>query len=169
MLKILFFSLCLLSIGIQAKDDHGHDHEKEHKEKPKSKSSHDDHKDEHKDDKKEAHADHDDDHDEHGSDGFKLTAKAVKNFALTYVDYKAPGTTISSKAIFRSLSEVNIYRVRAGLYKRIDFKTLEKNKDTWKVNSPDLMPGDQIVVSGIGFLRIAEIAASGGLSDSHSH
>lgn len=155
MLKILFFSLCLLSVGIQAEDDHGHDHEKEHK-------------DEHKEDKKDAHADHDD-HDEHGSDGFKLTAKAIKNFELTYVDYKAPGTIVSSKAIFRSLSEVNIYRERAGLYKRIDFKTLEKNKDTWKVSSPDLMTGDQIVVSGIGFLRIAEIAASGGLSDSHSH
>lgn len=152
MLKILFFSLCLFSLGIQAEDDHEHD--QEHKEKSKSKRDHDD--------------DHDD-HDEHASDGFKLTAKAIKNFELTYVDYKTPGTTISSKAIFRSLSEVNIYRLRAGLYKRIDFKTLEKNKDTWKVSSPDLMPGDQIVVSGIGFLRIAEIAASGGLSDSHSH
>jgi hypothetical protein len=126
-----------------AEGDHGHEH-------------------------KEASADHDE-HDEHGSGGFKLSDTSIKNFELTYVDYKTPGTSISSKAIFRSLSEVNIYRVRAGLFKRIDFKTLEKNKDTWKVSSPDLMSGDKIVVSGIGFLRIAEIAASGGLSDSHSH
>lgn len=155
MLKILFFSLCLFSLRVEAEGDHGHDHEKEHKE-------------EKKEEKKEAHAEHDD-HDEQESDGFKLSDIAIKNFELTYVDYKAPGTIISSKAVFRSLSEVNIYRVRAGLYKRIDFKTLEKNKDTWKVSSPDLMSGDKIVVSGIGFLRIAEIAASGGLSDSHSH
>jgi replication fork clamp-binding protein CrfC len=129
-----------------AEGDHGHEH-------------------------KEASVDHDehDEHDEHGSDGFKLNDTSIKNFELTYVDYKTPGTSISSKAIFRSLSEVNIYRVRAGLFKRIDFKTLEKNKDIWKVSSPDLVSGDKIVVSGIGFLRIAEIAASGGLSDSHSH
>ena len=159
MLKILFFSLCFLSLQIQAEGDHGHAHEKEHKEE---------HKDEHKEAKKDAHAEHDD-HDEHGSEGFKLSDTGIKNFELTYVDYKAPGTLIPSKAIFRSLSEVNIYRVRAGLYKRIDFKTLEKSKDIWKVSSPDLMNGDKIVVNGIGFLRIAEIAASGGLSDSHSH
>lgn len=77
--------------------------------------------------------------------------------------------SISSKAIFKSLSEVNLYRLRAGAYKRIDFKTIDKNKDTWVVSSTDLSPGDKIVVDGIGFLRIAEIAASGGLSDSHSH
>ena len=52
---------------------------------------------------------------------------------------------------------------------RIDFKTIDKTKDTWKVSSRDLATGDKIVVDGIGFLRIAEIAASGGLSDSHSH
>ena len=156
MLKILFFSLCFLSLTVHAEGEHEHGHEKEHKE-------------EHKEAKKEAHAEHNEDHDEHGDDGFKLSDTAIKNFELTYVDYKAPGTTISSKAIFRSLNEVNIYRVRSGLYKRIDFKMLEKNKDTWKVNSPDLMSGDKIVVNGIGFLRIAEIAATGGLSDSHSH
>lgn len=132
MLKILFFSLCMLSLGAFA-EDHGHEQEKEH------------------------------------NDGFKLSATAIKNFELSYVDYKLRGTTISTKAILKSLSEMNIYRLRGGLYKRIDFKTLEKSKDTMKVHSPDLLSGDKIVVSGIGFLRIAEIAASGGLSDSHSH
>lgn len=159
MLKILFFSLCLLSISVVAEDDDGHGHEKEHK---------GEYKEDHKEDPIEAHDDHDD-HSGPASDGFKLSTTAIKNFELTYTDYKVNGTTISSKAIFRSLSEVNIYRMRSGLYKRIDFKTLEKNKDTWKVSSPDLISGDKIVVSGIGFLRIAEIAASGGLSDSHTH
>lgn len=146
MLKIILFSLCLLSLGIKASD---HDHEKDH---------------EHKEDHSEEEA-----HDEHGSAGFKLSAIAVKNFGLTYIDYKNSGTTIPTKTIFRSLSEVNLYRLRAGLYKRIDFKTLEKKKDGWIVISSDLASGDKIVIDGIGFLRIAEIAASGGLSDSHSH
>jgi hypothetical protein len=154
MLKILFFSFYLSAFGIHA-EDHGHDQEKEHK---------DEHKNEHiKEHKEEG------DHDEHGNEGFKLNKTAIKNFGLTYVDYKAPSISISSKAIFKSLSEVNLYRLRSGTYKRIDFITLEKNKEIWKVKSIDLAPGDKIVVDGIGYLRIAEIAASGGLSDSHSH
>ena len=85
------------------------------------------------------------------------------------LDYKGPSMTLPKEAVFRGLSEVNIYRLRQGHYKRIDFKTLEKTKSTIKLSSGDLAPGDQIVVDGIGFLRIAEIAASGGISDSHSH
>lgn len=151
MLKILFFSFCLLSFSVQAEDDHGHGNEKGHEEH-------------HKDD----HEEHDE-HNETASEGFKLTAKAIKNFGLTYVDVKNAETVISQKAVFRSLSEVNLYRLRSGFYKRIDFKILDKTKDHWKVSSKDLAFGDKIVVDGIGFLRIAEIAASGGLSDSHSH
>ena len=148
MLKILLISFCLLSFTVLASDDHGHENE---------------HKEEHKDEHKEEHKD------EHQSEGFKLSTSAIKNFGLTYVDFNHSEIVISQKAVFRSLSEVNLYRLRSGLYKRIDFKTISKNKDTWKVSSKDLASGDKIVVDGIGFLRIAEIAASGGLSDSHSH
>jgi hypothetical protein len=141
---------------VQAEDDHGHAHEK---------------KGEHKEDLKDEHAgEHKEEgHDEHGADGFKLADNVIKNFGLKMVVYKGPSMTLPQEAIFRGLSEVNIYRLRQGLYKRIDFKTLEKTKSTIKLSSGDLAPGDKIVVDGIGFLRIAEIAASGGISDSHSH
>lgn len=160
MLKILFFSLCMSVFNVQAEDDHGHAHEKagEHKEEHK-----DEHKDEHAGEHKE------EGHDDHGSDGFKLGDNVTKNFGLKMIDYKGPSVTLPKEAIFRGLSEINIYRLRQGLYKRIDFKTLEKTKSTIKLSSSDLAPGDKIVVDGIGFLRIAEIAASGGISDSHSH
>lgn len=145
MLKILLFSLCLMTLNVLAED---HKHEEDHG-----------HEMEHKDDHK----------DEHTENGFKLNAAAIKNFNLHYVDYVSPAVVISSKAILRSLSEVNLFRLRAGFFKRIDFKILEKKNETLKISSSDLAAGDKIVVSGVGFLRIAEIAASGGISDSHSH
>lgn len=160
MLKILFFSLCLSVFNLQASEDHGHEHKEEHKEERK-----DEHAGEHKE---EGHDDHDD-HGDEAANGFKLGDNVVKNFGLKMIDYKGPSITIPHQAIFKGLSEVNVYRLREGLYKRIDFKTLEKTKTTIKLSSVDLSPGDKIIVDGIGFLRIAEIAASGGISDSHSH
>ena len=155
MLKILFFSLCISVFNVQA-DDHGHAHEKEGEHKGE-------HKDEHAGEHKE------EGHDDHAADGFKLADNVVKNFGLKMIDYKGPAMTLPSEAIFRGLSEVNIYRLRLGHYKRIDFKTLEKTKTSIKLSSSDLAAGDKIVIDGIGFLRIAEIAASGGISDYHSH
>lgn len=171
MLKILFFSLCLSFMSAVA-EDHGHGHEEDHKKDAKAapKESHSDHKDEHKeDDHKGEHKDEHGHEEEASAEGFKLTPNAIKNFELSYMDYKAPSITIPNAAIFRGLSEVNVYRLRNGFYKRVDFKTLDKNKDTITLSSSDLVAGDKIVVKGIGFLRIAEIAASGGISDSHSH
>ena len=101
--------------------------------------------------------------------GLKLTDQSIKTFGLLYLKYTGVQTQVSKEAIYKGLNEVNLYRLRDGFFKRIDFKTLSQNKDSYTVSSTDLKNGDQIVIKGVGFLRIAEIAASGGLSDSHSH
>lgn len=117
------------------------------------------------------------DHDHHGAhqtkepntNGFKLNEKSTKKFGIQTLAVKEGTIEIPRDAIFKGLNEVNVYRLRDGFYKRIDFKTLETKKDALKISSSDLKMGDQIVTAGVGFLRIAEIAASGGISDSHSH
>ncbi len=178
MLKIILCSfLIILSTSIFGSEGHDNDHKDEHK------SEHgNNHKDEHTADKnKEEHADHDDDHgvkhgdkhEEHGKesneDGFKLNNSAIKTFEIKIVKIASPQIKISKDAIYKGLNEVNVYRFRDGLFKRIDFKTLSQDKSDYLISSPDLKSGDGIVINGIGFLRMAEIAASGGLSDSHSH
>ena len=179
MLKIILYSFLILeSASVFSIDRKGNSHKEEHR---------DEHKDEHKDEhtaKKttESHIEHGDEHgDDHGDkheghddkdskeDGFKLNATAMKTFEIKTVKIASQQIKISKNAIYRGLNEVNIYRFRAGLFKRIDFKTLSQDKNDYLVSSPDLKIGDGIVVNGIGFLRMAEIAASGGLSDSHSH
>lgn len=103
-------------------------------------------------------------------DGFKLSSEAIKNFGIATLDVGAAKTfQIPRSAIFKGLEEKNLYRVRDSFYKRIDFKILSSTSSGFMVESVDLRSGDKIVVEGLGFLRIAELAAFGGVSDSHSH
>lgn len=174
MSKIILCSLLfLLSASAFSSEGHGNSHKDDHKDEHKG-----EHKDEHVTKKTtEAHAEHgdehDDEHEEHSKDsienGFKLNEAAMKTFEIKTVKIVSLQIKVSKNAIYKGLNEVNIYRFRDGLFKRIDFKTLSQDKNDYLVSSPDLKVGDGIVVNGIGFLRMAEIAASGGLSDSHSH
>lgn len=158
MKRIILFSFLLLSLSAYSSGKHDSHNEKEG------------HTEAHEEKHGKEHAQEHDDHDDHDKEkGFKLTDKAQKKFGLQYSSVKNSSLEIPKEAIFRGLNEVNLYRLREGFYKRVDFKILEEKKDSVTISSSDLKAGDQIVTSGLGFLRIAEIAASGGISDSHSH
>lgn len=104
-------------------------------------------------------------------EGFKLSPEAQKNFSLKFVELTQKGPwLIPGSAILYAGEEINIYRVRDGFYKRIDFVTVSKqSKGSQVIKSTDLRAGDQIVTEGIGFLRAAEIVATGGAPEGHSH
>lgn len=102
--------------------------------------------------------------------GFKLSLAAEKNFEISSVKLKGDGPwTISNSAIVHSGEEVNFFRLRKGFYKRIDFQTLRKVPEHVTIDSDDLREGDEVITSGLGFLRIAELAAFGGVAHGHSH
>lgn len=123
-----------------------------------------DHSDEH------AHGEHEEESESEQTEGFKLAPEAVKTFGLKYRAAPAGSSfTISRKSIYFGLHEQNLYRLREGLFKRIDFQVISKSKTEFKISTSELKAGDQIVIEGIGFLRMAELAASGGVSESHSH
>ena len=157
MLKIIISFILLFSVNTWAESGHD-DHKKEESHEEKHEKKHDDND-------HEEHAEHK----EEVLDGFKLNVASTKTFEITFLKYSSQKITVPESAIYKGLNEVNVYRFREGLYKRIDFKTISKTKSDYIISSVDLSAGDQVVVSGVGFLRIAEIAASGGLSDSHSH
>ncbi|MGE0633518.1 MAG: hypothetical protein AB7O96_13985 [Pseudobdellovibrionaceae bacterium] len=103
-------------------------------------------------------------------DGFRLSPEAIKNFELKTVDVSgAKIIKLAKSAIFFGKEEKNIYRLRAGFYKRLDFKTLSRSDSEYTIECKDLEPGDKVVVNGLGFLRIAEMAAFGGVAEGHSH
>lgn len=102
--------------------------------------------------------------------GFKLSPEALKNFDLKMQKLSGDGPwTVSKSARVLSGEEVNLYRVRAGFFKRIDFEVIKKTETHLTVDSDDLRENDEIVLQGMGFLRIAELAAFGGVADGHSH
>lgn len=104
------------------------------------------------------------------TDGFKLSVEAIKNFELRNQRLVGLGPwSIPSAAVLYSGEEVNIYRVRNGFYKRIDFTLISKNGKDVKINSPDLKADDEVVIHGVAFLRSAEIVATGGAPEGHSH
>ncbi len=101
--------------------------------------------------------------------GFKLSPEALKNFEIKTMKLgKVSPWTIPTTVVVRSGNEVNLFRVRDGLFKRIDFNLVRKNGSQLVISSPDLQGGDEIVTTGLGLLRIAELSAFGGLAEGHS-
>lgn len=105
--------------------------------------------------------------DEH--EGIKLSPEAEKNFEITRVKASAGATELPRAAVVTAGIEVNLFRYRSGFYKRIDFDFVQKSGEKVTVRSKELRSGDEIVVNGLGYLRIAEIAAFGGAPEGHSH
>lgn len=123
---------------------------------------HDDHE------ENDKHGDHGDHHDE--DEGFKISPEAVKHFELQFQKLAGAGPwNLPSSAILLSGEKQSLYRLRNESYQRIEFKLIKKTNNEWNLSSPDLRAGDEIVVRGAGFLRIAELAASGEVSHGHSH
>lgn len=115
----------------------------------------------------------DHDHGEHEHEEaaeFQLSAAAVKNFGLKYSTIRGAGPwEVPASAVLFSQEEVSLYRYRNGTYSRIHFETVGKGTSSRKVTSKDLQSGDAIVITGVGYLRIAELAASGETPEGHSH
>ena len=102
--------------------------------------------------------------------GFQLSESAKKTFKFSTVP-ATPGQNmiLPPSAIFYGLQERNVFRVRDGFIKRVDFKFISNTKSQVVVQIDDLKVGDSIVTTGLGFLRIAELAASGGGAVGHAH
>lgn len=174
------------------KDEHKHENETAH-------ADHDEHKEDghkHDESKKEDDHSHDENEeshehgksDEHGeheesaqvgpdkgileaseSEGFKLSPEAEKNFGLSRVKVSSESIELPKSAIVTAVAEINVFRYRKGFYKRVDFSEVNRSQNKVRIRSKDIKPGDEIVVNGLGFLRIAEIAAFGGAPEGHSH
>lgn len=157
-----------IDLKVEKHDNHDEDHH--------DKES--DHNDEHKDEHEGDH--HEEENNKIGPTkgilkadkelGFILSPEAVKNFGLSTLKLSAASSwTIPLKARVLSKDEVNLFRIRNGHIKRIDFEKLSNDGDNMKVKSSELLSGDEVIVDGVGYVRIAEITAFGGGTEGHSH
>lgn len=101
--------------------------------------------------------------------GLQLSEKGVRTLGLrTAAIGKAPfRVPVSALVYFQS--EVGVYRLKEGWFKLVEITVVQKNASEATVSSEELAPGDTLVVSGVGGLRVAELEAFGGSGEGHGH
>lgn len=91
--------------------------------------------------------------------GFKLSPEAHKQFEIQTQKVQNPNDLqVEKSSIAFTLKEQNLYRVRDGYIRRIDFSVKQKSSKSYRVSSPSLKAGDEIATHGLGFLRMVEIS-----------
>lgn len=193
-IKIIFVTLFLLNNLVFAEDgdDHsshsGDDHSKQEK--------HDDHEghkrhDHSKHDNIDEHKGHDhekkDDHEghDHGASkaigkgkaievvdekkGFKLSKEAIKTLKLKLQNVDGDEFEISKSTLVSSKSIKGVYRFRAGFFKLLTAKILKETKTGYKVKVAGVDFGDQIVINGVGLLRVTDVYSTDKSEYGHSH
>lgn len=102
--------------------------------------------------------------------GFELSQEAVKNFSFTTIKLSGDFPwKLPDSALLLSQDEINIYRIREKIIKRVDLEVIKKTEGSIWIKSFDLKNGDSVIISNVGFIRIAELTAFGGAEEGHSH
>lgn len=195
-IKFIFITLFLLSNISFAEDGHDHtshpgqDHSKQ-KEKHDDHEGHDHSKENKKHDDLDDHEGHDhskkDDHKghDHGSSkaigkgkaieivdekkGFKLSKEAIKTLKLKIQNVDGDEFRIQKSTLVTSKNIKGVYRFRAGFFKLMNAKILKETKDGYKVKVIGVDFGDQIVINGVGLLRVTDVYSTDKSEYGHSH
>lgn len=166
---------------IEKKSDHkGHDHSKGHDDQGK----HDDHKGHDDHGEKKGHSDHDD-HDDHGGGkavgkgkaieevdekkGFKLSIEAIKTLKLKLQTVNGDEFKIAKGTLVASKSVKGLYRFRGGFFKFLPVELLKEEKGKYLVKVKGVDFGDQIVIDGVGLLRVTDVYSTDKSEYGHSH
>lgn len=188
-------TILLISNLVFAEGDHDHSSHKRH-DHSKQEEKHDDH-DDHKGHVHSKHNDHDDhkghDHSkhddhkghDHGSSkaigkgkaievvdekkGFKLSKEAIKTLKLRLQNVDGDEFEISKHTLVSSKSIKGVYRFRAGFFKLLNAKILKETKFGYKVKVAGVEFGDQIVINGVGLLRVTDVYSTDESEYGHSH
>lgn len=104
---------------------------------------------------------------ETGPLGFRLSPEALKTIGFATAPY-SPGGDVPCGAIVEVKSEKSIFRSREGWLKR-ESVTVTRKGAACAIRSGALKPGDVVVTTQTGFLRIAEVFLHEGAAHSHSH
>ncbi len=183
-IKIISMTIFLITNLAFAEGDHEHSSHKEH-DHSKHEKKHDDH-DDHKGHDHAKHDDHDDHkgHD-HGTSkaigkgkaievvdeekGFKLSKEAIKTLKLKLQNVDGDEFEIGKKTLVSSKSIKGVYRFRAGFFKLLSAKILKETKSGYKVKVAGVEFGDQIVINGVGLLRVTDVYSTDKSEYGHSH
>ena len=105
-------------------------------------------------------------------EGFVLSKEAFQNFKIEYATLQGTSPWSVPKAtLVLTRDDVSVFRHRNGKLLRVDVKVTSKNHtknhSDAQIASKDLIAGDQVVVKGAPFLRVAELDVTSGESGHH--
>lgn len=85
---------------------------------------------------------------------FKLSPEAMKRFEIQTTPVKDGQVSLPKAGVVRTLTTSQVFRVRDGWIKSIDFEKVSQNGPAQTVRSKHLTNGDSVVTNGVGYLRI---------------
>lgn len=101
--------------------------------------------------------------------GFKLSKEAIKTLELKLLNVDSDEFLIEKTTLVTSKKLKGVYRFRGGFFKLlpVELKKEVNGKYLVKVKGVDF--GDQIVINGVGLLRVADVYSTDKAEYSHSH
>ncbi|EQC48644.1 hypothetical protein M899_0964 [Bacteriovorax sp. BSW11_IV] len=193
-MKALYLTLitaCLLTVSSLAGEGHNHEKtykkavEKKHDDKKDDKHDHSKHEEEDSDHSDHSDHDHGEEEHAHGSAkavgigkaieavdeklGFKLSKEAIKALGLKLQTVDSDEFQITKATLVTSKDLKGVYRFKAGFFKLMPVKSITENKEGYKVKVEGIEFGDQLVINGIGLLRIADVYSTDKSEYGHSH
>lgn len=189
-IKLLMTLIFLLTLNFQV---FGNEKSSPHQHNNEEHSENDGHKHDNEDGDEEEHGhDHDDKashkEDDHGhggggkavgegkaiveiseEKGFKLSKEAIKTLELKLLNVNSNEFLIEKTTLVTSKKLKGVYRFRGGFFKllSVELKKEVDGKYLVKVKGVDF--GDQIVINGVGLLRVADVYSTDTSEYGHGH
>lgn len=101
--------------------------------------------------------------------GFSLSIEAIKTLKLKFKKIRKRTFFIEKSTLVSSKQFKGIYRLRGGFFKFISVVILKSTKKGFIISSRELGKEDQVVVSGVGLLRVADVFSTDESEYGHSH
>jgi len=101
--------------------------------------------------------------------GFKLSKEAIATLNLKFKKVDGNEFRINKTTLVSSKSVKGVYRFRAGFFKLLSAEILKETNSEYRVKVDRLNLNDQIVINGVGLLRVADIYSIDKSEYGHSH
>jgi hypothetical protein len=116
-------------------------------------------------------------HEEHGQhshkdpkEGFEINSVAYSTFGIQTLRPRiSVPLELPKSALLLSQDESSIYVIRKSRFFRIPVLVKSRSSEQIWIKTDELQPHDEIVVRGVGFLRIAELGSNGNRPEGHGH
>ncbi|OUR95445.1 hypothetical protein A9Q84_16565 [Halobacteriovorax marinus] len=186
---LIVFTMIFTFSSFAAEDGHDHDHEHSspdgipmERRVEAKKHDHDslDHEEHGKHDEHEGHDDHG-----HGGGkaigvgkaiievdevkGFKLSPEAIKSLSIKLSKLDKLELKIKKSTLVTSKNVKGIYLFRAGFFKLLHVEIIKELRNDYIVKVSSILAGDQIVVGGVGLLRVTDVYSTDKSEYGHSH